>query len=351
MSTSTSALLLDGIGHRYSTNWVLRDVNLNLQRGSITAIIGPSGEGKTTLLRIVSGFEVPAEGSVTIAGRQVTGMGVVQVPPEKRGVTIVPQEGALFPHLSVAGNVAFGLRHRRSEQSKRRIAEVLEMVGLAGYEKHRPSELSGGMQQRVALARALAPSPELVLLDEPFAALDLGLRDQVREETVRALRNSGATALWVTHDQEEALATADRVAVLLGGTIVQTDEPSAIYRRPVSRAVAEFVGEVVVITGRVTAYGDRAECALGTHLVLDESHEPGVVHLVIRPEQLEIVTGASSSLCSATVLATKFFGHDGLVDVRLSSGERAVIRVQASHLPTVDQVVHIRVNGSVRAFS
>jgi len=343
--------LLDGIGHRYSANWVLRDVNLNLQRGSITAIIGPSGEGKTTLLRIISGFEVPTEGSVTIAGRRVTGTGVVQVPPEKRGVTIVPQEGALFPHLSVAGNVAFGLRHRRSEQSKRRIAEVLEMVGLAGYEKHRPSELSGGMQQRVALARALAPSPELVLLDEPFAALDLGLRDQVREETVRALRNSGATALWVTHDQQEALATADRVAVLLGGTIVQTDEPSAIYRRPVSRAVAEFVGEVVVVTGRVTAYGDRAECALGTHLTLDESHQPGVVHLVIRPEQLEIVTGASSSLCSATVLATKFFGHDGLVDVRLSSGERAVIRVQASHLPAVDQVVHIRVNGSVRAFS
>jgi len=351
MSASTPALLLDGIGHRYSTNWVLRDVNLNLQRGSITAIIGPSGEGKTTLLRIISGFEVPTEGSVTIAGRRVTGTGVVQVPPEKRGVTIVPQEGALFPHLSVAGNVAFGLRHRRSEQSKRRIAEVLEMVGLAGYEKHRPSELSGGMQQRVALARALAPSPELVLLDEPFAALDLGLRDQVREETVRALRNSGATALWVTHDQQEALATADRVAVLLGGTIVQTDEPSAIYRRPVSRAVAEFVGEVVVVTGRVTAYGDRAECALGTHLTLDESHQPGVVHLVIRPEQLEIVTGASSSLCSATVLATKFFGHDGLVDVRLSSGERAVIRVQASHLPAVDQVVHIRVNGSVRAFS
>jgi len=351
MSASTPALLLDGIGHRYSANWVLRDVNMSLERGSITAIIGPSGEGKTTLLRIISGFEVPTEGSVTIAGRRVTGTGVVLVPPEKRGVTIVPQEGALFPHLSVAGNVAFGLRHRRSEQSKRRIAEVLEMVGLAGYEKHRPSELSGGMQQRVALARALAPSPELVLLDEPFVALDLGLRDQVREETVRALRNSGATALWVTHDQQEALATADRVAVLLGGTIVQTDEPSAIYRRPVSRAVAEFVGEVVVVTGRVTAYGDRAECALGTHLTLDESRQPGVVHLVIRPEQLEIVTGASSSLCSATVLATKFFGHDGLVDVRLSSGERAVIRVQASHLPAVDQVVHIRVNGSVRAFS
>jgi len=351
MNESTEALLLDRIGHRYSTNWVLRDVNLSLQRGSITAIIGPSGEGKTTLLRIVSGFEVPTEGSVTIAGRQVTGTGVVQVPPEKRGVTIVPQEGALFPHLSVAGNVSFGLSHRRSEQSKRRIAEVLEMVGLAGYEKYRPSELSGGMQQRVALARALAPSPELVLLDEPFAALDLGLRDQVREETVRALRNSGTTALWVTHDQQEALATADRVAVLLGGTIVQSDVPSVIYRRPVSRAVAEFVGEVVVITGRVNAYGDHAECALGAHLTLDEPHQPGVVHLVIRPEQLEIDTSASSLLCSATVLATKFFGHDGLVDVRLSSGERAVMRVQADHLPAVDQVVHIRVNGSVRAFS
>jgi iron(III) transport system ATP-binding protein len=345
------ALVLNGIGHRFGDRVVLHDVDLAVPSGSITAIIGPSGEGKTTLLRIISGFETPHVGTVTIGGRLVSAAGRIVVPAEERGVSLVPQEGSLFPHLSVAGNVAFGLRHRRSPASRRRVAEVLDMVGLGGFEKRRPQELSGGMQQRVALARALAPNPQVVLLDEPFAALDLGLREQVRDETVRALRAVGATVVWVTHDQQEALATADRVAVLLGGTINQVDEPTTIYRKPVSRTVAEFVGDVVVVHGVVEPSGDAITCAFGERLPLDARADAGEAHVIIRPEQLEIVERGVAASREAVVVGTKFFGHDGIVEVRLDTGDEAMVRVQADHLPNVDDVVAVRVNGTVRAFA
>ncbi len=351
MMDMNDALVLNGIGHRFGNRAVLHDVNLTVSPGSITAIIGPSGEGKTTLLRIIGGFETPHVGTVTIGGRLVSAAGRIVVPAEDRGVSLVPQEGSLFPHLSVAGNVAFGLRNRRSAATRTRIAEVLEMVGLSGFEKRRPQELSGGMQQRVALARALAPHPQVVLLDEPFAALDLGLREQVRDETVRALRAVGATVVWVTHDQQEALATADRVAVLLGGTINQVDEPTAIYRRPISRNVAEFVGDVVVVQGRVDQSGEAISCAFGERLLLDTKSVAGDAHVIIRPEQLEIVARGTASAREAVVVGTKFFGHDGIVEVKLATGDAAMVRVQADHLPSVDDIVAIRVNGAVRAFA
>jgi|694.fasta_scaffold39990_6 iron(III) transport system ATP-binding protein len=345
------ALVLNGVGHRFGDRVVLHDVSLAVPSGSITAVIGPSGEGKTTLLRIISGFETPHVGTVTIGGRLVSAAGRIVVPAEDRGVSLVPQEGSLFPHLSVAGNVAFGLRHRRSATTRQRVAEVLEMVGLGGFEKRRPQELSGGMQQRVALARALAPNPQVILLDEPFAALDLGLREQVREETVRALRSVGATVVWVTHDQQEALATTDRVAVLLGGTINQVDEPTTIYRRPISRRVAEFVGDVVVVSGRVDQSGEVISCAFGDRLPLDAAAVAGDAHVIIRPEQLEIVERGTAAAREAVVVGTKFFGHDGIVEVKLATGDEAMVRVQADHLPNIDDVVAVRVNGTVRAFA
>jgi iron(III) transport system ATP-binding protein len=347
----TFSLQISGLTHRFGDRLILDGINLDVERGSVTAIIGPSGVGKTTLLRIVSGFEAPTVGDVSIAGKKVSSSGQVLVPPQSRGVTIVPQEGALFAHLSVAGNVAFGLSNRRSVNSRRQVSEVLEMVGLSGSERLRPHQLSGGMQQRVALARALAPRPEIVLLDEPFAALDAGLRERVREETVNALRLAQATALWVTHDQEEALSYADSVAVMLGGRIEQIDAPADLYRHPSSRKVAEFVGDVVFVAGVATSSGRHVDCVAGSGLPLDGSCGQGAVDVLIRPEQLEVVETTIDGLPVGTVERTKFFGHDGVVDVRMMNGELLTVRVQANRLPKINQRVSLRVHGEVRAYS
>lgn len=343
-----ASLELQGVGRDYHDSVVLNDVNLVVESGSVMAVVGPSGVGKTTLLRLICGFELLSRGTIRVGGKTVSSDGV-HLPPQERGVGIVPQEGALFTHLSVAGNISFGLRNRRSAPSRQRVSEVLEMVGLTGFERRRPSELSGGMQQRVALARALAPRPKIVLLDEPFAALDLNLRDQVREETIAAIRKAGATALWVTHDQQEALATADKVAVLLRGHIEQVDRPIDLYRRPASRAVAEFIGDVVFISGVVEPDGVTVSCSLGTELQLDDVYPSGRADIAVRPEQIALSRESNAS-CSARVVSTKFFGHDGLVEVVLESGDRAVIRVQATQMPDIGEKVGVQVHGRVRAF-
>lgn len=203
---------------------VLRGLDLDVPGGALAAVLGPSGCGKTTLLRIVAGFLHADTGTVTVGGRELTGP-AVHLPPERRRIGIVPQEGALFPHLSVARNVAFGLTGLERAERRRRTEDMLDLVGLAGYGDRMPHELSGGQQQRVALARALAPRPQLVLLDEPFNALDSALRAGVRTDVRAALRATGATAVLVTHDQQEALSTADLVAVVRQGRVAQCDTP------------------------------------------------------------------------------------------------------------------------------
>jgi iron(III) transport system ATP-binding protein len=346
-----SALSIEHVSHWYGTKQVLFDINLSVQRGSITSVIGPSGQGKTTLLRVIGGFEIPQLGILRIGDRVLTEHGKNLVPSERRGVSIVPQEGALFPHLSVGGNVAFGLAQRRSTQAKERVAEVLEIVGLAGMQKMRPYQLSGGMQQRVALARALAPHPELILLDEPFAALDMNLRESVRDETIRTLRTEGATVLWVTHDQEEALANSDQVAVLLDGHIRQIATPSDLYAHPSDKRTAEFVGDVVVLKGVIGSQSSVVKCALGVLELGENTMEFGEVHVVVRPEQLVLLGSASNDSVGGEVVATKFFGHDGLIHARLTSGEMVTVRVQADKLPGVGSPVHIAVRGPVRTYS
>ena len=247
------ALVVDAVSHAFGTHRVLERVSLTVPKGSITAVLGPSGGGKTTLLRAVAGFETPSEGTITIAGNDVVRDGRSLVPPERRGVTIVPQEGALFPHLSVFDNIAFGLKNRRGGDADKRVRHLLDLIELGDVAEARPAALSGGMQQRVALARALAPSPALVLLDEPFTALDATLRQTVRDEVVATLRREGETALWVTHDQQEALSVADQVAVLLDGQLVQVTDPVTLYREPATKQVARFVGDAVVLRGTVEA--------------------------------------------------------------------------------------------------
>lgn len=347
----TLSLSIRDVSHRYGDRLVLDSVNLEVPRQSITAIIGPSGVGKTTLLRLIAGFEAPDRGRIEVEGEVVAENSRLIIPPQSRGVTVVPQDGALFSHLTVGGNVAFGLKNRRSAATRARVSQVLEIVGLANYEKHRPSQLSGGMQQRVALARALAPNPRVVLLDEPFAALDAGLREQVREETVRVLRATKATAIWVTHDQSEALSTADQVAVMLGGRIQQVATPAVMYQHPISQQVAEFVGETFMISGSSVGSGKFVKCALGDAVPIANECSTGPVKVVVRPEQLSIVQEGTKGSVPVLVGDSKFFGHDGVVEGTFASGERVVIRLQADQLPQAGSRVSVTSRGTLLAYN
>jgi iron(III) transport system ATP-binding protein len=330
---------------------VLRGVDLDIVAGTLSAVLGPSGCGKTTLLRVVAGFERADAGTVELDGNQVVGP-AAQLPPERRRVGFVPQEGALFPHLDVAGNVGFGLS-RSVRRRSARVSEVLELVGLAGLARRMPHELSGGQQQRVALARALAPEPALVLLDEPFSALDTGLRAAVRHDVRAALRAAGATAVLVTHDQEEALSMADLVAVMSGGRIAQADAPDTLYRSPSDLGVAQFVGDAVVLETR--AERGHAPCALGV-LTLQPGAAAGAGTVVIRPEQIVVRPHPAPDDVTARVVGTTFFGHDALVRLSVPSPAGGTVDVSARRLgPTSDvQVgdeVGVRVVGPVSFFA
>src|SRR5215212_6164774 len=287
-------------------------VDLRLERGGFLAVLGPSGSGKTTLLRLVAGFERPDAGTVRIGGRTVAGPDA-WVEPEARRIGMVFQQGALFPHLTVGGNVACGAT------GPARVAECLHLIGLTTRADAFPHELSGGERQRVALARALAADPEVVLLDEPFSALDAGLRERLREEVAAILRAAGTSALLVTHDQSEALSLADTVAVLREGRLEQVGTPEEVYERPRSHWVANFLGEADVLPG--TASDGVAECELGRFAVAAELS--GAVALVIRPESVAIGhRPARDHDARAVVVGRSFYGHDQLVELELPSGLR-----------------------------
>ncbi len=259
-------------------------VNLSVAESEFVAILGPSGCGKTTLLRLIAGFERPDAGGIEIAGQPVAGPRR-NVPPEGRRIGMVFQESALFPHLDVSGNIGFGLpRRRRSE----RVAELVALVGLAGLQRRMPHELSGGQQQRVALARALAPDPALILLDEPFSSLDATLRSQLRGEVRAILRAAGATTLFVTHDQGEALELSDRIAVMRAGRIEQLSTPDELYLRPVNRFVAGFVGEANLLPGEVR-HGE-VQTIVGRFRAANGALADGTrAEVLLRPEQLHML--------------------------------------------------------------
>jgi iron(III) transport system ATP-binding protein len=340
-----SELVVRGVAKNFGATAVLRGVDLTVPQGALAAVLGPSGCGKTTLLRVVAGFETADAGEVAIGGRLVAGPGVA-IPPERRRVGVVPQEGALFPHLSVAGNVGFGLpRDRRAG----RVAEMLDLVGLGGYATRMPAELSGGQQQRVALARALAPGPALVLLDEPFSALDTGLRAALREDVRLALRTTGATAVLVTHDQQEALSTADLVAVLQAGTIVQAGAPAELYSAPRDLHVATFVGEAVVLNAVLTSV-DTADCALGRVPVRATDPRPGSPGtVVLRPEQ--VLLGPPDRGVPAHVASVVFYGHDALVRLVLAEGSVPVTaRAAGGHRLHPADKVGLTISGLVSFF-
>ncbi|NJN17511.1 MAG: ABC transporter ATP-binding protein [Oscillochloris sp.] len=340
-STAPEALVLRGLSKRYGPIRAVVDAALMLEHSRVLALLGPSGCGKTTLLRLIAGFEVPDSGAIRIADRIVVDESGVSLPPEQRRIGMVFQDYALFPHLNVGQNIAYGLP--RNSKRDARVAELLELVGLAGAEKRMPHQLSGGQQQRVALARALAPRPELMLLDEPFSNLDAGLRRSVRAEVQRILAAEGVAAVFVTHDQEEALSLADRVAVMLAGEVVQTASPREIYERPVSRAVAAFVGAANFVPAQ--AGGSTANSLLGP-LPLIYPHK-GRVDLLIRPEALRLSRDPAGPY---RVIACNYFGADQLVSLDLGNGNSIQARTPAWATFNPGDAVQIAVHGAVMAY-
>jgi iron(III) transport system ATP-binding protein len=298
----------------------LDDLDLELRRGETLALLGPSGCGKTTLLRVIAGLERPDAGVVVIGGDTVEAPGRF-VPPERRRIGMVFQDVALFPHLSVAENIAYGLASADGRAA--RVSELLELVGLPDAGTRRPHELSGGMQQRVALARALAPRPDVVLLDEPFANLDLGLRTQLRGELGRVLRVAGASALFVTHDQAEALTLADRVAVMRRGAIDQVDTPERVYAEPATPFVATFVGVANLLQGSVRPGGTVADTVLGhVELIAPPGAERALV--LIRPEHVDLEPAAdragSPEGVVGRIVSRRFAGAELHYEVSLEGG-------------------------------
>ncbi|WP_179380370.1 ABC transporter ATP-binding protein [Jannaschia marina] len=322
-----SLISLRGIEKYYGTYHALRGIDLDIGAGEFFSLLGPSGCGKTTLLRVIAGFEGVSEGTVTISDRDMT-----RVPPNKRPTNMVFQSYAIFPHLTVAQNVAFGLR-RRSDLNRQAkdtlVEEALDMVGLGGFGARASTALSGGQRQRVALARALVLRPKVLLLDEPLSALDKKMREQMQVELIRLQRQVGITFILVTHDQEEALVMSDRIAVMFDGKIAQLAEAEALYRRPVSRRVAEFIGVMnflpaTVADGVVDAQG------LGKIVVEDlqsEATTDGETMVGFRPETATLLFPGQDSegrVARGTVSEVVYYGDMTYYDVRLDGCERPV---------------------------
>jgi putative spermidine/putrescine transport system ATP-binding protein len=312
-------LTLDNITQRFNDFVAVSDINLDVAGGELVALLGPSGCGKSTLLRIMSGFIRQTEGRVLFDGEPVD-----HLTPSQRGVGIVFQNYALFPHMSVAENVAYGLQAHKWPREKiaPRVAEMLELVHMTEFAKRKPRQLSGGQQQRIALARCLAIDPKVLLLDEPFGALDKNLRLDMQIEVKRLVRESGVTTILVTHDQEEALSMADRIAVMSRGLIQQISAPTEIYDAPKTLFVNEFVGATNVFTGTFSQNGATARVTLTGDVGLDVPPKPGFtdgshVAISIRPEQLRVVPAGG---LAGTVKAVMPLGPHVIYEVEIAPG-------------------------------
>jgi iron(III) transport system ATP-binding protein len=314
---------VERVSFGYGATRVLEDVSLSVRKGEFFAFLGPSGSGKTTLLRLVAGFGMPDQGRILIGGKDMT-----RTPPWSRNVGLVFQSYALWPHMTVGQNVAFGLERRRVPRAERerRVRAALDLVGLASLVDRRPAQLSGGQQQRVAIARTLAIEPEVLLLDEPLSNLDAGLRAGVRQELVELQRRLGLTTILVTHDQEEANAAADRMAVLDGGRVLQVGAPAELYDRPANRFVAGFLGTANLIEGEVAEGGFRVA---GATLPLAEPAAPGRATLALRPQGIRLLREAGGAL-PARVLRAEFLG--GHVRYTLDAGEGLRLTAEEPHL-------------------
>ena len=331
----------------------LDGVDLDVSHGDFATVLGPSGCGKTTLLRAIAGFERPDAGTIEIGGRSMSS-GSRNVSPHDRGIGIVPQDGALFPHLSLAQNVGFGLPGSRRRRAQR-VAEVLDLVGLAGLQSRRPHELSGGQQQRVALARAIAPNPQLILLDEPFSALDAHLRQTLRAEVRDLLKAINATVVLVTHDQSEALMLADHLVVMRAGRVVQSGSPRETYARPRDVELARFLGDAVLLPGRIedVEQPTSVACALGTLPIGSWHGGVGRCDVLIRPENISVlVPDALQQGTDGRVVGQSFYGHDQIIEVAVDGMASPIaVRVIGERSFSRDQPVRLAVSHPVCTFA
>jgi len=354
-----SFLDLTALTRSYGPVRALAGIDLAVEAGTRTAIVGPSGCGKTTLLRLIAGFEAPDSGRIVLDGETMAD-GAAFVPAHKRGIGLVAQDGALFPHLSIADNIGFGMPRGEAGRAAR-VAELAYIVGLdKAILKRRPHELSGGQQQRVALARAMACKPRLMLLDEPFSALDTGLRSSMRKAVAELLENAGITTILVTHDQAEALSFADQVAVMREGAFSQVGTPRDLYLRPKNRMVAEFLGDAIVVPARIA--GGFAQCSLG-RIAVDSADRRDVARIMLRPEQVLLKRTSSEGMSGtpdmlfAEVTEMEFAGAVCTVAVRLLNNPDPpdaaaigstplILKKPGIEAPAVGEVVRVSVAGT-----
>lgn len=334
---NTAPLPLLSIRHLYKIfdhTTVLHDISLTLNQGEMLFLIGPSGCGKTTLLRTIAGFERPDKGEILLHGKPIAST-QINVPTRLRRLGYVVQEGILFPHLNVYRNIAYGLGNGKgkTDTERKRINEVMALTGITELAKRMPHELSGGQQQRVALARALAPSPELILLDEPFSALDEHLRQQIRHDMLTALRQSGTSAIFVTHDRDEALLYADKITLIQKGIILQTSNPQTLYWSPQNLAAAQFIGESITLPAQANASGNSVHCILGT---IDIPYNPVAANqkgtLLLRPEQFIPLNSMPSqpNTITATVEKIEFQGKTTMLHLNING---ALLTLENNHPP------------------
>jgi iron(III) transport system ATP-binding protein len=331
-----TVLHLAGLTREYGPEAAVSDLDLAVKEGELLTLLGPSGCGKTTTLRMIAGLERPSAGEIRLGGGVVAGDGAF-VAPEHRDVGLVFQDFALFPHLTVEENVAFGIDHWDAADREARTEELLELVDLTAHRGKQPAQLSGGQQQRVALARSLAPEPEVLLLDEPFSNLDVRLRIEMREEVRRILKETGVTAISVTHDQEEALSISDRVAIINDGRLEQVGKPELVFENPESRFVASFLGRASFLRGQV--YGDTVETVLGS---LDAGRLNGPVSayggaeidLLVRPDDLEAVP-ANEATGNGRIIHRQYNGPSFVYRVELTDG--TTVRCLHNHVETFER--------------
>ncbi|SEB65252.1 iron(III) transport system ATP-binding protein [Pseudomonas mohnii] len=353
-----NALELHSISKSYGSHRALDNVSLSVPTGSRTVIVGPSGSGKTTLLRMIAGFEFPDTGRLSLNGQTLVDS-THEVPAHQRLIGYVPQDGALFPHMTVAANIGFGLASKGRERQER-IAELMDSVALDARMADRwPHELSGGQQQRVALARALAQQPRLMLLDEPFSALDTGLRAAMRKLVARLLADAGVTTILVTHDQSEALSFADQLAVMRNGRLVQSGHPLDLYRYPEDEETALFLGDAVVMPARIEA--GWAHCDLG-RIPVNNHRNNSSAQIMLRPEQLQLASVVPNTTevagCNAVVTERDFSGNTCTLTVELQSlnaddapGRSLLVRSSGMYAPPTGSTVQVSTIGHAHVLS